>query len=146
MVDHDVQDHTKGSEQEPSQDLDTPEQPPAELMPLLGGVSWDDYLTCDNEVATSIIQDNDWEDKIVAKARGTEAEEDDQDEEEEAPPKPKVTYQQAFDSLKILMDSALQHHDSDMFQSLSRAHNWVVDHSISRRTCLTQKKMDDFSM
>jgi hypothetical protein len=143
------QDTEQDSSQAPSQD-----EPPSEIASLLGDVSWQSYLDCDDDVATTSTAAKDWEDQIIARARdGTvaeaeadaEDEPEDQDQEAEST-RPKVSYSQAFDYLRVLMDFAVQHRDPDMFQSLSTVHRSVVNHSLQKQTCLSQKKIKDFFM
>lgn len=122
----------------------------SDLNPVLAGMTWEDFVDADADVATSNTADDNWEQDLIEAARGrktnTQTPETDSDSDcDQAEERPAViSHETALEYLSALQTYALHHSDSDMVDRLSK----TMDHCVRRRMLnlptLRQRTISDF--
>ena len=114
------------------------------------GVSFDNFISFDDQVATTdACDDDDWEDALMARARGNEKSsddvdevEDDDDDEDTQPSASVLKISEISDILTDSIDFAMFHANSKLLHYLSKAMNELGEMKHNKRT--TQQTIGHF--
>ena len=94
---------------------------------VLGDVTWDEFMSFDNELAVTSNSDGDWEDHIIAKAfaaNGSQVSDPESDEEENesavAEPAPVVSGRELHSHLERGLQYALQKNNSTLLELINK--------------------------
>ena len=110
---------------------------------LLGGVSWETYVGMDDATVTTDVTDDDWEEALVAKARGAVIE-DDEDSENEPEGRPLITAKDGLLQMKDIISFAPSTNDAAMLEAASTVRDLLQGHSIRHAALAEQKSITDF--
>ena len=119
----------------------------ARFEPLMGNVSWEDYIAMDNQTFTTPDDSTDWEATLLAKARGEHISSDEEsahEEEEQTPVTPSVTPLAAYNYMQHVIDLGLQLSHPDLLESAIKVQNILQEIRLKQSSAACQKKMSDF--
>lgn len=116
---------------------------------ILGNVTWEEFVTFDQDLATSATYDENWEEGLLARARGQPEEEEEEEEEEEdkqdieeQTPSPPSTMQ-LHSYLTEGLGHAMAEGDAELLETLSKAVSLLQKHQLKSSEA-KQITMDTF--
>ena len=103
---------------------------------LLDGLSFDDFVTFDDNLSTNVTIEGDWEQTIMDKAKGVidEIHDESSDDDEEPEDNSRIIGdREAFFMVNELKKYALSRNETGLTQALTEAEE-LIEHSVLKKT------------
>ena len=118
---------------------------PDGVAEIMDDVSWDDYVTVDDDMITNKTLEENWEEEILQRNPSQEAAQSD-DEEEEGYEliRDVITHRVASAHLEDLKIFALVHEDQEMMKDIEKCQNRLISRWSIYKNYTTQTAITDF--
>jgi hypothetical protein len=130
---------------DPEEDL-----PLAQLKPLLGEVTWDQFVEMDRDVSTTPDIQPDWEEAIIASVTSghipTAVTDSDSDCSDDDATPISITASKAVSNMSEMVDFAMTTADPDMLEVATKLQSMVHDFKLKKMGQSKQSHIRDFFM